>query len=798
MLHGLWRTTVFLALASCLLATQARCVAEEDRQPRGSQDTKPLLATDGDGRWLVFWQRDESRVVAHSLDNGKTWSDAQRSSIQHYFVDVDAMLSGSDGGDWYLELSRGSWESNDFGVTWRQAEIPSTPSQAVTKTNSTPPGRSTTMISCCVSEDGRRIMRRRSEDGGHAWTASTEIYHSSDDELWGRCDVSGVSDGKGNWGVVWSQCDDGGDGPLGPAYLKLGRSTDDGLNWKDPIVINEGSIGNRCSLYGTHLATDGKGKWIIVWGSRMQGPEEALPDTDILMRVSEDNMATWDAPRPLNTNALSDLGDDRSPMIVTDKKGTWVVVWASDETLGKTIGRDFDILFSRSTDNGKTWSSPKPLNSDAATDQDIHTYASQDRAPSVACDGKNLWVVAWQSSGHRSEELGRDNDIMVARSKDLGKSWSDPAPLNSDAKNDYLQDVKPQITSNHVGGWAVLWTSENADTFRGRVKASVSNNGSKEWTPGKLLLPPPGELNAYSESGRIVGDSSGNWAAVYCQLTFHDSPARILSSEYTKCSRDWNSPSVQISPVENGDNPWGTHYEPDIAASAAGTWGAVWVHRNESYKKEDAGSGVAFSRRLAGAHEWTIPIIINPKAWLFGEASSGCLPRILALPSGRWLVVCLCRDTHGSALSSSILSDDGANWTTPVLLGETNGETFEIACSPTGACIAVWEDLDWHSGGHEKQSGDICFCRSEDGGVTWKPPALLKPARNPESIVEKAPDVATDGKGNWMIVWQSQDDLGGTLGPNWKILTSTSNDDGKTWSPPEPLSTGPAHQNVVP
>lgn len=54
----------------------------------------------------------------------------------------------------------------------------------------------------------------------------------------------------------------------------------------------------------------------------------------------------------LNTNAGVDAGADFFPEVTTDGAGNWVAVWESNDSLGGTVGTDYDILVSRSTDAG--------------------------------------------------------------------------------------------------------------------------------------------------------------------------------------------------------------------------------------------------------------------------------------------------------------------------------------------------------------------------------------------------------------------------------------------------------------
>ena len=115
------------------------------------------------------------------------------------------------------------------------------------------------------------------------------------------------------------------------------------------------------------MATDGAGNWVTVWWSTENLGGTIGTDADILVSRSTDNGATWTAPAALNTNAASDSGSDVDPEVTTDGAGNWVAVWHSTENLGG-IGTDHDILVARSTDNGQTWTAPAALNTNAASD----------------------------------------------------------------------------------------------------------------------------------------------------------------------------------------------------------------------------------------------------------------------------------------------------------------------------------------------------------------------------------------------------------------------------------------------
>ena len=94
-----------------------------------------------------------------------------------------------------------------------------------------------------------------------------------------------------------------------------------------------------------------------------------------------------------------------------------------------------------------------------------------------------------------------------------------------------------------------------------------------------------------------------------------------------------------------------------------------------------------------------------------------------------------------------------------------------------GTWMAVWERA---RGIGEPEVGDIFFSVSTDGGVTWTNPARISDdGVGYWSDAWAAPALATDGLGNWVVVWVRQ---------GYDILYATTNDLGANWSEPEVLS----------
>ncbi len=417
----------------------------------------------------------------------------------------------------------------------------------------------------------------------------------------------------------------------------------------DPQPLNTNAESDGGVDGSPQITTDGQGLWIAVWYSGNDLGGTIGIDRDILVARSTDNGATWSDPAPLNTNAASDVGDDKEPQLTVDAGGNWLAVWRSDDDLKGTIGSDRDILFSRSTDDGVTWTDPAPLNTNAAADEGL------DSSPQVSTDRQGLWIAVWYSWDDLGGTIGPDGDILFARSTDNGVTWTDPAPLNINAASDSAMDWFPQVTTDGMGHWIAVWSSA-------------------------------GDL------GSPIGDDSD-----------------ILFALSTDDGLTWSAPA----PLNNDASvDAGGDARPQVAMGGAGHWVAVWD-----------------SEELPGTD----------------------------------------LDIH-FALST----DDGVNWTDPAPLNTNTESDFlyddsspQLATDGMGTWVAVW-DFEMNPFG----DSDILFSLSMDDGTTWGVPTPLNTNApfDPWLSPDRGVALATDRAGNWVGVWWSWGDLGGTIGPDADIL----------------------------
>lgn len=421
-------------------------------------------------------------------------------------------------------------------------------------------------------------------------------------------------------------------------------------------------------------------------------------------------------PTALNTNAGSDTGFDYDPHLAADGSGRWVAVWYSNDTLGAGIGTDFDILVSRSLDDGVSWTAPAPLNNNATTD------SAGDVAPRVATDGNGLWIAVWSSEDSLGGTIGSDSDILIARSTDDGATWTDPAPLNSNAATDSGNDTRPQIATDKVGNWVVVWYSS---------------------------------------------DSLGGTIGVDQDVLF----ARSSDNGVT-----WTAPA----PVHaNAAYDSGVDADPCIATDGAGAWIVAWCSSDSLGGSIGTDQDVLYCRSLNGGISWSEQAPLHSNAG--ADSGHDSLPHIAVDVNGHWVVIWRSTDPLGGTVGSDgdiffvRSSDSGATWTPPAPLNahaasDSGDDNYpHVTVDRSRHWMAVWSSTD-SLGGTIGTDMDVFVARSTDFGAKWTFPMPLNTNAAIDSETDRLPQLATDGLGRWVAVWRSMDTLGGTVGSDLDIF----------------------------
>ncbi|MCH8346841.1 MAG: exo-alpha-sialidase [Chloroflexi bacterium] len=184
---------------------------------------------------------------------------------------------------------------------------------------------------------------------------------------------------------------------------------------------------------------------------------------------------------------------------------------------------------------------------------------------------------------------------------------------------------------------------------------------------------------------------------------------------------------------------------------------------------------------------WSAPAALNTNAttdtgldgFIFGP------PQVTTDGTGSWVAVWMSQENLGGTIGTDndILvarsTDNGATWTAPAALNtnattDAGADNFpQVTTDSAGNWVAVWKSFE-NLGGTIGTDADILVARSTNNGATWTAPAALNTNATTDTGSDHFPQVTTDGAGNWVAVWDSGENLGGTIGSDLDILVATS------------------------
>lgn len=369
----------------------------------------------------------------------------------------------------------------------------------------------------------------------------------------------------------------------------------------------------------------------------MAWEDDTANNSNILFSRSTDGGATFSTPMNLSNTA----GYSFNPRIAVVGARNVNIVW-EDDTPGNTV-----IMFSHSTNAGANFSTPINLSNDSA----------DSGSEQIAADATGNIYVVWE---HDTLNLG----ILFSHSADGGNTFSTPAVISTNSSG----SVSPQIAIGLNGNVSVAWEDDAQDASDISYSSS-SNHGATYSTPQSLSLHTGNSINA-----QIAMDASGNIDVVWQ----NDSPGTfdIFFSRSADNGTTFSAP-------KNISNGSGNAENAQIGLDAKGNINVVWDDNT--------------------------PQNFNPDIY-FARSSDG-----------------------GATFSSPLNLSNDAGFSANAFLTIDASANIDVA----------WED---NTPGNKV----IFFSQSTDSGATFSSPLNL----SNDSGLSMSPDMAADNKGNLNVTWQ--------------------------------------------
>lgn len=290
---------------------------------------------------------------------------------------------------------------------------------------------------CRGTGNGSGIYVSRSRDGGETWESPTLVFADPtgayfNDKPWIAVDSSKGST-RGTVYVAWnldgnvagrSVDPDNGAAMFhtsqaigsAPGGIVVARSTDYGNSFSAPVTLTAFDAQFKHFGLGATPAVGPDGRVTIVYS----GQDEVNKKTTYSLQyvTSRNGGATYSAPRPAVAHVVP--LPDKLPngtfrnfslpaFAISPKDGSMLVAWA-DMRNG-----DADIYTSRSTNGGKSWSSPYRVNHDRLQD------GKDQFQPALAVAPNGTFTCSWFD--RRRDPKNHNIDVYIAQSLDNGATF---------------------------------------------------------------------------------------------------------------------------------------------------------------------------------------------------------------------------------------------------------------------------------------------------------------------------------------------------------------------------------------
>jgi hypothetical protein len=348
-----------------------------------------------------------------------------------------------------------------------------------------------------VAKDFRNPPNQRNylyttTDGGITWLE--QLFPRPNPDLPQDLDPVVFFRGDGRAYLVGTSFSDFGHGGLFAFW-----SDDGGYTWSPPSIITppKGHFADKAWLAFDETGGPHNGTIYVAWTH--------FGDIEILASRSTDGGATWSAPVFVSNGSYANNNDGAQLVVLPD--GTLLVVFLHAASPGN-VGT---LVLARSTDGGATFEPNVPL---FPIHQPPFTLPGENwrhfTYHSLAYDPVRRWLtVIWPDYRDSSTE---GINILLSRSTDLGATWTSPTRLNDDPPGIVRDQWFPALAAAPDGRLTAVWLDRREDP-QNRLYyayARTSLDGGLSWQPGVRISSAPSNPNVGSPPGAEgIGDYIG-------------------------------------------------------------------------------------------------------------------------------------------------------------------------------------------------------------------------------------------------------------------------------------------------
>ncbi len=328
--------------------------------------------------------------------------------------------------------------------------------------------------------------------------------------------------------------------------VALAEAELDGAAWRSGPVRHLRTLGwageRRVSAvhddWEPAVAADPNQPYVYVLVDRYSGKRacERCPFPAIILRRSTDGGQSWSKGRFICK--CPGVGGQYDPIVeVVPDSGDVYAVWMNN----------FKVVFSRSTDHGRTWTPPVATHG---------TVPWNDKpALAVSDDGQDVYV------GWNGPSAG---DPFIAQSHDGGNTWTQKRLARTDRytfafDGDVLSDGTVVLSESAIS-YGPDFTSPVGKI---RQDAYVSSDGGANWTRVRVALVHVGRRctttgcrpDFYTGHNSVSADDDGTLVYLYDGASRHLGPQRIFAVTSTDGGLSWSAPVRMSAWGENASSP---------------------------------------------------------------------------------------------------------------------------------------------------------------------------------------------------------------------------------------------------